>query len=242
MANYQPVREASYSVQTLNNTEELKLISGTYCHPLLIPHIAFWISPTFALKAASIINFYIVEQYRSQLQACELANNERTQLLEQKNQELEQEKAALQAAIQDCKPLEVTEEPARNLEEPVAKKSRKKQKWASTHAFAFLELSAVFDACRYYAIECQRNSMSTAIRRLRKRHPEAEVKYYQNQVPNDVKILKRLKDTVKFVKRNYTLLHRSEEEIVIRKIIELSGTTNAPCNVAPLNAHRKVSN
>ena len=39
----------SISVKTGNNTPTDQVISGTYCHPDLIPHIAFWISPEFAL-------------------------------------------------------------------------------------------------------------------------------------------------------------------------------------------------
>ena len=48
-------------VNPSNATEMDRLISGTYCHPSLIPHIACWVSPDFALKVSEIINFFIVE-------------------------------------------------------------------------------------------------------------------------------------------------------------------------------------
>jgi len=35
-------------------------ITGTYVHPKLIPHIASWISPKFALMVSDIINEYII--------------------------------------------------------------------------------------------------------------------------------------------------------------------------------------
>src|SRR5436190_18202728 len=44
------------SIQTANKTPTEQLISGTYCHPDLIPSIAGWISPEFQLKANRVVN------------------------------------------------------------------------------------------------------------------------------------------------------------------------------------------
>ncbi len=44
---------ATKRVYTFNETEEDKLISGTYCHPDLIPTIACWASTDFKLKVYS---------------------------------------------------------------------------------------------------------------------------------------------------------------------------------------------
>src|SRR3981189_1188204 len=57
------------SVQTLNETEVDRLKSGTYCHPLLIPHIACWVSPDFALLVSELVNSYIVMEYTGHLAA-----------------------------------------------------------------------------------------------------------------------------------------------------------------------------
>src|SRR3981189_3125314 len=40
---------------TQNRNDVATLISGTYCHPDLIPHIACWILPEFALMAPPIV-------------------------------------------------------------------------------------------------------------------------------------------------------------------------------------------
>ena len=40
------------------DTPNKKLISGTYCHPDLIPHIACWASGSFALVFNRIVNNY----------------------------------------------------------------------------------------------------------------------------------------------------------------------------------------
>ena len=59
-------------IQTSNNNPTEQLISGTYCHPDLVPHIACWVSPSFALKVGRIINYFIVEEWRFKLHASEL--------------------------------------------------------------------------------------------------------------------------------------------------------------------------
>ena len=41
------------SITTAKLSTEDKLIAGTYCHPDLIPSIAGWVSPSFALKVSS---------------------------------------------------------------------------------------------------------------------------------------------------------------------------------------------
>ena len=55
------------TIKTANNTPTEQLISGTYCHPDLIPSIAGWISSEFQLKANRVVNGYIVAQYKTQL-------------------------------------------------------------------------------------------------------------------------------------------------------------------------------
>src|SRR5271167_2776178 len=88
ISSYAPVKEVVKSVITLNISDEDKAISGTYCHPLLIPHIACWVSPTFALKSSSIINYFITEEWQCRLQAAELVLQQRAQNLEDENHAL----------------------------------------------------------------------------------------------------------------------------------------------------------
>jgi regulator of replication initiation timing len=42
-------------------------IRGTYAHPDLIPHIASWASPKFAVKVSRIVNAYLVREYKESL-------------------------------------------------------------------------------------------------------------------------------------------------------------------------------
>ena len=76
--------EVSKYIQTENKSDQDRLISGTYIHPDLVPSLASWISPEFALKACRIINDYITHEYQEKLANEELAR----QHAEQKTGEL----------------------------------------------------------------------------------------------------------------------------------------------------------
>src|SRR3977135_2946406 len=69
-------------VQTCNETEMDRVKSGTYCHPLLIPHIACWVSPEFALLVSEVDNGYITQEYKAHLAAAQLALEHASELRE----------------------------------------------------------------------------------------------------------------------------------------------------------------
>ena len=50
---------------------------GTYVHPKLIPHIASWVSPEFALKVSDIVEEYIIKEYRDHIRKMELGMKEK---------------------------------------------------------------------------------------------------------------------------------------------------------------------
>jgi hypothetical protein len=58
---------------TLNNEPVLitdnsyGLTRGTYAHPDLIPHIASWVSPKFAIKVSKIVNNFLIREREEQL-------------------------------------------------------------------------------------------------------------------------------------------------------------------------------
>src|SRR5277367_5958512 len=58
-------------VQADDFTDVARLISGTYIHALLIPHVACWISEVSALKAGEIINKYMLSENTRKLEEAE---------------------------------------------------------------------------------------------------------------------------------------------------------------------------
>src|SRR3981189_2925406 len=52
-------------VNTFNQTNNEKAVSGTYYNPLIIPYIACWISPDFAILVSDIVNDFLEAHRRS---------------------------------------------------------------------------------------------------------------------------------------------------------------------------------
>jgi KilA-N domain/Protein of unknown function (DUF3627) len=262
IANYAPVGDITKYVHTFNTTEQDKAISGTYCHPLLIPHIACWVSPTFALKAASIINFFLVEEWKAKLEASErsaaqLLHNlhEQHLALEEAQQTTTATSLALQSSeennkllketLEDCQQLvrgknnviDIKKESVEMLETQVCDKAREKQVWASSHAFTLLHLHNETSKRPFYVIRCQGRRMGAAINKIRRKFPTAEVVYQQRKVPNAINLYSRLKQQ-KVVEstHNYCTPICSQQQL-LHHLNNLCGTTYPASNPMPLNCY-----
>lgn len=205
-------------VLTANQTEEDKQIAGTYCHPLLIPHIACWVSPSFALKVGSIINSSIAEEWKNKLDvAMQLQQDLQLEVesLEQRNESLQNDvNIWYDCATERAEMVEVKREAVSELEEVVAKKQRK---CSLSHSFTLLKLNQD-NACflPYYVIKCQKVKLTSSINKLCRKHPRAEVIFQQHKVSNAINLYMRMKsDEIVKTKRNYCIpIHGKEEELV----------------------------
>ncbi len=56
------IPEATMMVKIMTSSKSLTQIRGTYVHPDLIPHIASWASPVFAIKVSKIVNQYYISK------------------------------------------------------------------------------------------------------------------------------------------------------------------------------------
>jgi hypothetical protein len=187
-------------IQTKNETDDDKLISGTYCHPDLIPHIACWISPDLALKVSKIVNAYITQEYKIKLSEMQFQ-------LEQTTEECEATKTAAQ----------LTHQQVNKLETNLKKKERRHQVWSSSHAFTMLRLNNPIAKHHYYAIRRKRVNMSGAIKKLRAKHPHSIMVFQTSYVPNPVNLYNRLKTCgiLKF-KGNYCNSVVPESELITK--------------------------
>ena len=94
-------------VKTFNQTEIEKVISGTYYHPLIIPHIACWISPEYALRVSEIVIDFHVGECKSRL---EEEQTRRQHAEERARQEKAGREAAAQILQATTQILQVTEQ------------------------------------------------------------------------------------------------------------------------------------
>jgi KilA-N domain/Protein of unknown function (DUF3627) len=177
-------------VYTAKKTEIDCIISGTYCHPDLIPPIACWISPLFALKVSKIINGYIVNEYKSKLNDMQLHLEETTiSVLKHKWDKLmieEQLKAATLAT-------HLAQQKTYKLETVVQKKELRHQIWSSTHAFTMMRLNNPNAKLPLYALRRKRCDMSGAVKKLRAKHPNSVMIFRRSYVPNPINFYNRLK-------------------------------------------------
>jgi len=54
--------ESELLISKTAGSKNLTIIRGTYAHPDLIPHIASWASPSFAVRVSKIINKYFIKK------------------------------------------------------------------------------------------------------------------------------------------------------------------------------------
>ena len=67
----------------LKNGGQTKMITGTYAHPKLVPHIACWASHEFAYKVSTIVNDFVVKDHKKKITEQEIE-------LDSKNQKIDE--------------------------------------------------------------------------------------------------------------------------------------------------------
>jgi hypothetical protein len=182
-----------------NYHEEGTLISGSYIHALLIPHVACWVSPHFSLAVSRIVNNFYCVEYTSKL--AEAAQRE----LAVKDGQISSLRGDLVEV--DAARVQVTE--------AFTKKRVDWDKWRQSHAFSLLQLHDTSAKYPFYVIRCKRTIMNARIKILRKKHPRAVVIFQHRKVPNGINLYNRLKVAKQIVWRvNYCMPRNSEHELL----------------------------
>ena len=223
------------------DSDEGRLICGTYCrHPLLIPHIAAWISSEFALKVSKIVNNYLIQEYKTKL----LEAEQKLQTMQQVAVETEQHLQVAQQVVAEKEnhitelreDLIVTDTQRIHAETEVNSRKAILEMWASTHAFTMLRLDDPAAKMPYYAIRCKRQKMSPAINKLRKRFLKVKVIYQHRRVPNSINLYGRLRANEQVVSYHNFCDPAGDEADLISNLSELLHSDYPPENVEPLNA------
>jgi KilA-N domain/Protein of unknown function (DUF3627) len=209
------------SIITQKKSDIEKLISGTYCHPLLIPHIGSWISVNFAVNVSKVVNAYIERQYKDhihdmeiQLEICTAAE------LKHKQAKLEAIEAK-EEAIQQCDAAKLVAhqqlQQTQQLEKAVKTKKLQLDTWGNSHAFTMMRLNENNTKPSYYAIRRKRNSMPNAVKRLRKKYPNSIAVFQSINVPNPINLYNRLKSSgVLLFNGNYCSSKVNESELITK--------------------------
>jgi hypothetical protein len=213
-------------------------LRGTYVHPKLIPHIASWASPEFAVKVADIVNKYINKK--------ELEKKER--LIKQKDDKIDElmKKVDLQTAKIDkllgknkriSKKLSVIKEQNQEITQQneelidkvdtVAEDRVVKTKASDDrHMFVVMKDSEADDRERYYAIRTKKRTMKPTIKRYMNVHPNAEILIEISYNPNSINLWDRIKETlhdkIRFKLNNFGLKKKYTEKELIEDIIDIN--------------------
>lgn len=227
-------------VHTANQTPNQKIISGTYMHPLIIPHVACWISPDFALRVSDIINDFIIGEYKRNYEEARFQMNKEKcarvlsdQLLELtekqvgimrnelaivddqlKEKETLIENNDIEMTLKNTQ-LAVTEMSLHSANHKNTKNHVHMAMLSSTHSFLIMKVNDANAPGDYYVIRRKRKNMSTTIKKFQIRHPNAGIMYHQKFAPNGVNLFLRLKaQRIVITHQNYFNIATCEHELV----------------------------
>ena len=208
-------------VQTKNQSMVDKLISGTYCHPLLIPHIACWVSADFALKVSEIVNNHFIDEYKRKL------DETRTALYdaEQSIASLENQIITKDEMIQmNEDTIDISQQTITSLAGNIEQKDKQQELWSSTHAFTVLKTNDASTPLPYYVIRCKRTNLGANVNKLRLKYPKAQVIWQLNKITNPVNMYSRLKSGKHITTfRNFCNPTSSNEEQFLETMDNLAG-------------------
>jgi len=72
--------------------KKLQMVTGTYAHPDLVPHIASWVSASFAIKVSRIVNEYFVKEEKEKILRLEFEKSDLAKRLNESDRKYEESK------------------------------------------------------------------------------------------------------------------------------------------------------
>jgi hypothetical protein len=78
-------------------------IRGTYAHPDLIPHIASWVSPKFAIKVSKIVNDFLIREREEEIRRLTGEKSELVKMLEESEKRRKEDHKESLKMLEDMK-------------------------------------------------------------------------------------------------------------------------------------------
>lgn len=197
-------------------------VAGIYCHNLIAPHLALWISVDCSVKTGTILDHFLTHEWQDRVRSLTRNIKQLTEYYE--------------SIINDWR--DVVNQKNEMLEKTELEMAKlKKCDWKSTHAFTLIRVNSD-DFLPYYYMSCARRHVNAALRRLRRKHPRAEVVFQQKQVPNDTNVFNLLKRDKRLQTKNryFDPLDMTQDKL-IDSVNDFCNTTNPRSSVASLNTY-----
>lgn len=186
--------------------KNLTCIRGTYAHPDLIPHIAAWASPAFAIKISKIVNeYYTKKVIKAKDKLIQKKDDKIDELLaENRLQTKKIDKMGKQMKRLLSKNDELygqNEEILHKVDHISNDRVVRTGKVANDHLLVILKNNDDPDdyddddtIYEYHALRVMRKSMNARLAEHAKRHPQMEVLSEITYSPNSINLWNRIKD------------------------------------------------
>ena len=253
-------RELEQEIKSAHKRADLKIeimtgannTRGTYVHPKLIPHIASWISPRFAITVADIVNEYFTKEaleekdrilqrkddkidrilrrldkqsseMKEQTDKLDNQTNKRDKLL-RRNRSLRDKVEDLNETANDL--YDQNDELLERVDIILEDRVIKSAKQSNNPLFVLMKDDKVRGKLRYYVIRTNKRSLNAAITRYRRQHPNGKTLLKIDYNPNSINLWDRIKEQLKGkIKVNICqlgLMKGYTEKILLKDIKELN--------------------
>lgn len=205
---------------------KIEIIRGTYVHPDLIPHIASWASPKFAVKVSRIVNKYFnkkeldkkerliakqadkIDELKDMMKK---QSEEMRKQAEESKQRDEEQKIRIEKLLGKNKKMskkltiikEQNQEITQQNEELIDKVSTvaedrviKTEAKEDRHEFVVMKDPEASEKERYYAIRTKKRTMKPTIKKYMNVHPKAEILIEIQYNPNSINLWDRIKENL----------------------------------------------
>ena len=207
---------------------------GTYVHPILIPHIASWVSAEFAIRVSYIVNNFIVREYKEQLRIKDTRIDELLNEVKSQSLEIHQQTAQIQLLLAEVgdlsDKLDVSNENVVSVLDKlgaVSQQSVPYERIPPRNRECFVILDQGQGELPYIAIRAQRYVCQQTIQRKRMQYPQLREVVFIEAQPNArefyIAFRRKLLGNI-FVRGNK---FRLEEDFTEAQLVELVHAVNA---------------
>lgn len=207
-------------------------LRGTYVHELLIPHIASWISPSFAIKVSKIVNSFMIKEYQDSIKQKDDKIGELEKILKniEKQNKMANEKldAVLSDNVKTHKKLDKTSEKleesdnkldhiTKKLDISVDRRVPKAQSSKVTEDFIIMAENKNKKCRQYYFIRGQTSHVTKKINTYIEENKNAVEFYRINDIPHAINLGIRIKE---YLGRQLNFKYNN---IYLKKQVEIDG-------------------
>ncbi|AGD93036.1 putative KilA-N domain-containing protein [Megavirus lba] len=199
---------AEILIPITTSSKNLTEIRGTYCHPDLIPHIAAWASPPFAMRVSKIVNNYLTNKIVKEKEKLIKKKDNKIDKLNNKVDELlvknnKMDKRIKRLLVKNDELYDQNEEILGKVDFISNERVVSTGSSENEHMLVIIknnddpeEYEEDENIYQYHALRVMKRSYKTRLASHRARHPNMEILMRINYSPNSVNLWTRIKNNI----------------------------------------------